>query len=89
VAVMIAAHFDDRGAAARAVDILRHEGYDAELQDQPDGSTVLAATPPAPLTTAGLPNALARVGTIAADLGGELIGHGGIATVGIGNDGAQ
>jgi hypothetical protein len=86
---MIAAHFDGRGAAPRAVDILRHEGFDAELQDQRDGSTVVAATPRAPLTSSSLPVALSRVGKIAADLGGELIGHGGIATVGLGNDHAQ
>ena len=68
-------HFDEPERAESAKATLEEEGYRAELRPQEDGAVIVLAIPP----EASLPpQALTtRLRSLAADFGGEFIGHGG------------
>ena len=67
--------FAEPERAASAKLILEAEGYRVELQPQEDGAVVVLAIPP---EASRPPQALtARLRSLAADLGGELVGQGG------------
>jgi hypothetical protein len=68
--------------AAEAARVLRSEGYEVELQQQPDGSAVVIAVPAAAVAS---PEALMpRMHALAESLGGEALGYGGTAAHGLG-----
>jgi hypothetical protein len=60
---------------------LEAEGYRIDLQKQDDGATVVAATPEAPVP---LEAVTTRMQALADARGGQLLGYGGISSVGRG-----
>ena len=72
-----AVNFDDPGQAEKARMLMEREGYDVEVQKQADGAFVVVAVPPTGTSSAEV--LVARMQSLADDLGGDFLGHGGSA----------
>ncbi len=78
---MFALLFGKHDQAERARAVLEAEGYEVELQTQADGWVVVAGPQPVACTTEAT---MARMHSLARDLGGEVLGHGGLGFYGLG-----
>ena len=79
---MFALLFDEGEQAERARAVLEPEGFEVDLQRQADSSLIVVAVPQTVGSSAE--TMLARMRSLAADLGGEVLGHGGLASYGLG-----
>jgi hypothetical protein len=82
--VTFAIHFDRRVDAERAAEALRIKGHQVDLQEQVDGSMVIAEAA-ARATGSDLDAAATLMKQTADDHGGDFMGHGGTFTVGLGH----
>jgi hypothetical protein len=79
--VTFAMSFESRAPAEVARSTLETQGFTVDVQPQADHGVVLVATPKADPASPEAP--LARIQSLADDLGGELLGHGGVASYGM------
>jgi hypothetical protein len=82
VEVTFALVFDTRTAAESAASTLRSDGYRVEFQPQTDGGLVVAAW--RPLLGSEIEAAVRQMQLLAAEFGGDLLGHGGLLLYPIG-----
>ena len=80
---MFALSFETRAQAELAESALAAEGFRVELQEQFDSSVVLVATPRA--DPRSVESVSARMESVPRELGGSVLGHGGLSSHGLGD----